>query len=308
MPRIAFLGPPGTFGEEALLTQADLATASHVAMRSMLDVLEATENGDVELGLVAIENSIEGPVTPVLDHLIFEADLLVQREVVLRVSQNLIAPAGTSLADVRRVISIPPALEQCRKFFARQLPDADLVPANSTAEAVRLLAEERPAGTAAIGTALAAKLYGLEVLAADVEDHPDNSTRFVLVARDGIPAPTGHDITSIVCFQRQDKPGNLHLISAQFAAREINLTKFESRPTKKGLGDYCFAVDLDGHIADDVVADCLRNLHAELGAVKFLGSYPAAGEHGEARRREMEVKWHAADAWIEALRAQIHRT
>lgn len=307
MSRIAFLGPPGTFGEEALLTQDDLAAGEHLPMRSMLDVLEATEHGDVDFGFVALENSIEGPVTPVLDHLIFEADLLVQREVVLRVNQNLIGPPGMRVGDVRRVVSIPPALEQCRKFLARELPDAELLAANSTAEAVQHLAEERPEGTAAIGTALAARLYDLEVLASDVEDHPDNSTRFVLVARDGIPAPTGHDLTSIVCFQRQDKPGNLHLISAQFAAREINLTKFESRPTKRGLGDYCFVVDLDGHIADEVVADCLRNLHAELGSVKFLGSYPAAGEHGVVRRREMEVKWRAADAWIDALQSQIRR-
>ena len=308
MPRIAFLGPPGTFGEEALLTQDDLAVAEHVPMRSMLDVLEATESGQVDVGFVALENSIEGPVTPVLDHLIFEGDLLIQREVVLRVNQNLIALPGTSLAEVRRVVSIPPALEQCRHFFARELPDAELVASNSTAEAVRYIAEDRPDGTAAIGTALAAKLYGLEILASDVEDHPDNSTRFVLVGREGIPAPTGHDVTSIICFQRQDKPGNLHLISAQFAAREINLTKFESRPTKRGLGDYCFVIDLDGHIADEVVADCLRNLHAELGSIKFLGSYPAAGEHGVLRRREMELKWRAADAWIDALRSQIHRT
>lgn len=305
MTRIAFLGPPGTFTEEALLTESSLSGVEHVPMRSMPEVLEATAAGAVDLGFVALENSIEGTVRMVLDHLIFDHDLLMQREVVLPIVQNLLAPTGMTLADVKRVVSFPDAMEQCRGYFARELPGAELVAANSTAEAVRMVGEERPAGTAALGTALAGRLYGLDVVAAGVEDRPDNATRFVVVAREGIPAPTGHDKTSIVLFQRADRPGNLHLISAQFAAREINLTKFESRPTKKGLGDYCFIVDFQGHIADEVVADCLRNLHAELGEVKFLGSYPAAGEHGPSIRRDVAAAWTAADAWLEGLRGQI---
>ncbi|MGI8794403.1 MAG: prephenate dehydratase [Acidimicrobiales bacterium] len=305
MPRVAFLGPPGTFTEEALLTEADLAGAEHVPMRSMTEVLDATTAGEVDLGFVALENSIEGTVRMVLDHLIFDTDLLIQREVELRINQNLLAPVGMALAEVKRVVSFPDAMEQCREFFARELPQAELVAANSTAEAVRMVGEDRPPGTAALGAALAGRLYGLEVIASGVEDRPDNSTRFVLTARDGIPAPTGHDKTSVVLFQRSDRPGNLHLISAQFAAREINLTKFESRPTKKGLGDYCFIVDFQGHIADAVVADCLRNLHAELGEVKFLGSYPAAGELGPSIRRDVVAAWEAADRWIGDLRNQI---
>lgn len=305
MTRLAFLGPPGTFTEEALLTQADLATHELVPMRSMPDVLAATNAGEVEGGFVALENSIEGTVRGVLDNLIFDTELLIQREVVLPISQHLVGPAGLVLAAIRRVVSIPEAMEQCREFFARELPEAELVAATSTAEAVREVAEKRPEGTAALGTALAAKLYDLEIIASGVEDHPDNSTRFVLVAREGIPAPTGHDKTSIVCFQGADRPGNLHLISGEFAAREINLSKFESRPTKQGLGEYCFIIDFDGHIADEVVADCLRNLHADLGGVKFLGSYPAAGEKGHAIRRSADAAWKRADSWIEGLRVQI---
>jgi prephenate dehydratase len=311
MTRIAFLGPPGTFGEEALLTQRDYAQAELVAMASHAEVIDATERGEVELGFVGFENSIEGSVRSVLDHLIFETDLLIQREVVLPITQNLLAPPGMSVADVRRVVSFPDAMEQCREFFARELPEAELIAANSTAEAVQLVAREQPEGTAALGTALAAKLYGLDVLAPGVEDHPDNSTRFVSVARpsstDGIPAPTGHDKTSIVLFQEADRPGNLHLIAAQFAAREINLTKFESRPTKKSLGDYCFIIDFSGHIADEIVADCLRNLRADVGRVKFLGSYPAAGEQSEAIRRDAEAQWREADEWISSLRRQVRR-
>lgn len=305
--RIAFLGPPGTFGEEALLTQADLADGELLPMPSHADVLLATERGDVDAGFVGFENSIEGSVRSVLDQLIFEVDLLIQREVVLPISQNLLAPPGVAIDGVRRVVSFPDAMEQCREFFARELPDVELVAANSTAEAVRLVGEERPEATAALGTALAAKLYGLEVLARDVEDHPDNSTRFVLVGRDAIPAPTGHDKTSIVLFQQADRPGNLHMIAAQFAAREVNLTKFESRPTKKSLGDYCFIIDFEGHVADDIVADCLRNLRADVGRVKFLGSYPAASADAGAIREDVESRWREADAWIAELRRHVRR-
>jgi prephenate dehydratase len=164
-----------------------------------------------------------------------------------------------------------------------------------------------PANPAALGTALAGKLYGLEILAADVEDHEENTTRFVLVARDGIPPATGHDKTSIVCFQHTDQPGSLHAILGQFTARNINLTKLASRPTKKALGDYCFIIDFLGHVDDEVVADCLRDLHAQLREVKFLGSYPAAGDTGPAIRRDAEAAWKAADRWIDSLRGHIRR-
>jgi prephenate dehydratase len=304
-PRIAFLGPPGTFTEEALLGQADLATAKLVAMRSMRDVLQATQSDDVDLGFVALENSIEGTVRLVLDGLVFEHELLIQREVELAVNQNLLAPPGLALADVRRVVSFPDALAQCQRFFKQELPAIEVVAANSTAEAVKEVGESRPPATAALGSALAGKLYGLEVLAADVDDHPENRTRFVVVARNGIPAPTGHDKTSIVCFQHADRPGSLHAILGQFTARNINLTKLESRPTKHSLGDYCFIIDLEGHVDDEVVADCLRDLHAQLAGLKFLGSYPAAGEHGPAIRRDAEASWRAADEWISSLRSQV---
>jgi prephenate dehydratase len=307
MTRIAFLGPPGTFGEEALFSQPDLVEAELLPMASHSDVLVATERGDVDLGFVGFENSIEGSVRSVLDQLVFEVDLMIRREVVLPITQNLLAPAGVSLGDVRRVVSFPDALEQCRSFFASDLAGVELVAANSTAEAVQIVADERPAGTAALGTALAAKLYGLEVVAAGIEDHQDNTTRFVLVGREGVPAPTGHDKTSIVLFQQADRPGNLHMIAAQFAAREINLTRFESRPTKKSLGDYCFIIDFEGHLADEIVADCLRNLRADVGRVKFLGSYPAAGADAGEIRHDVEERWREADAWITELRRHIDR-
>ena len=169
------------------------------------------------------------------------------------------------------------------------------------------MGEAHAEGTAALGSSLAGKLYGLDVLAADVEDNPENSTRFVVVAAAGIPAPTGHDVTSIVCFQRDNHPGSLHAILGQFTARNIDLAKLESRPTKSSLGDYCFIIDLEGHIDDEVVADCLRDLHAQLAGLKFLGSYPKAGDDGPEIRRDAEASWRAADEWIKDLRAQIRR-
>jgi prephenate dehydratase len=158
---------------------------------------------------------------------------------------------------------------------------------------------------AALAPKLAGELYGLEVLAGAIEDHPDNQTRFVVLAKTGVPTPTGHDKTSIVCFQREDHPGTLHAILSEFSARSINLTKLESRPTKRGLGNYCFIIDLEGHIADEVVADALRVLHAELANVKYLGSYPAEGSEGAAVRQKVDAAWRDAEDWMDGLRGQI---
>ncbi|HEV3265858.1 MAG TPA: prephenate dehydratase [Acidimicrobiales bacterium] len=307
--RIGFLGPQGTFTEEALFTQPDYAKAELLTLNSLAEVLESVQEGQVDLGFVPIENAIEGTVRDTLDSLVFDNDLLIQREVVLDIHLHLMAPAGVKLSDVQRVASIPVATAQCRKFLVGKLPSAETMATNSTADAARLLGEGDPLltgiPTAAIAPRLAASLYGLEILVEDVEDHPENQTRFVSVAREGIPAATGHDRTSIACFQSADHPGSLYGILGQFAARNINLTKLESRPTKKALGEYCFIVDLEGHIADEVIADCLRDLHAELADVKYLGSYPAAGAAGPAIRREVDAAWRQADAWIDGLRAQV---
>jgi prephenate dehydratase len=303
MARIGFLGPLGTFSEQALLTQADLAEQELVPLASIRDVLAATEDGTVDLGFVPIENSIEGAVNVTIDTLAFEASLVMQREVVIHVQLNLLAAPGVALEDIRTVVSHPMALPQVRRFLTTELPGAAHSAANSTAEAARIVGEERSPHTAAVAPALAGKLYGLDVLAADIEDHPENQTRFVLLSQEGVPAPTGHDKTTIVCFQQMDRPGSLLGILQEFAARAINLTYLSSRPTKTSLGDYCFLIDLEGHVADEVVADCLRELKAKLADVKFLGSYPAAGEHGEAVRRDAEDSWRRADDWLAGIRS-----
>ncbi len=302
---VAFLGPLGTFTEEALLSQEDYAAAALEPMGTIGDVLDSVRGGRVELGFVPIENAIDGVVRDTLDALIFDVDLLIQREVVLDVRLHLMAPRGSALRDVRRVVSYPVALAQCRRFLAERLPGVEAVAANSTAEAARQLGAHPDRHVAAIAPRLAADLYDLVVLAEDVEDYGGNQTRFVAVGTSGIPAPTGHDRTTIVCFQDADRPGNLHGILGQFAARSINLSRLESRPTRQGLGEYCFAIDLAGHISDEVVADCLRDLRANLADVKFLGSYPAGGHHATERRQEVEAAWRSADEWLAGLRAQV---
>jgi len=306
---IGFLGPEGTFTEEALLSEPEYASARIVPYGSLVEVLEAVQAGRVALGFVPLENAIEGTVRDIMDSLLFDVELRIQREVVLDIHLHLMAPPGTELSDIERVASIPMATAQCRGFLTTRLPGREVLATNSTADAARLVGERDPAlssrPTAAIAPRLAAKLYGLDILVEDVEDHPDNQTRFVSLARTGIPAPTGHDRTSIACFQNADHPGSLYAILGHFAARNINLSKLESRPTKKALGDYCFIIDFEGHIADAIVADCLEDLHAELAGVKFLGSYPAAGAAGPAIRREVESSQRQAADWMRALVSEV---
>jgi prephenate dehydratase len=304
MTRVGFLGPHGTFAEEALLTQPDFAAGVAVPFRDVPHVITAVEQGDVDLGLVPIENSIEGPITVTLDTLAFDSELLVQREIDLPVSLHLCVRPGTKLRDVTTVVSHPNPLGQARRWLGHHLPDAVAVAANSTAEAAKQVARSKRKDMASIGTKAGAQHAGLDVIAEEIEDEPDNLTRFVVVGR-GVPGPTGHDKTSIVCFQREDKPGSLLAILQEFSARAINLTKLESRPTKRSLGDYCFLIDFEGHISDELVGDCLRTLAAKQAHVKFLGSYPVAGEEGHVRRRAATKAWRDANTWLDALRAQV---
>ena len=309
MPRgakVAFLGPLGTFTEQAARAQADLAAALLMPMRTMPDVLAAVESGEVDHGFVAIENSIEGTVNLTQDELVFNHQLMIQREVVLDIEHCLVGPRGMTLDDVTAVMSISVATAQCYEYLKRVLPMAVLKAANSTAEAAKTVAEDRPDGVAAIAPRAAAELYDLDVIAADIGDHPGNQTRFVLVGRDVVPPSTGHDKTTIVVYQRADEPGSLLSILQEFAARRINLTKLESRPTKAGgLGDYCFIIDAEGHIDDELMADAVRDLHTKHGGVKFLGSYPAAGEHSSQAREHADARWRQADDFVMALRARV---
>jgi prephenate dehydratase len=304
--RVGFFGPFGTFTQQALRTQPDLAAAEQIPFRTVPDILDAVQSGQVDVGFVPIENSIEGMVNFTQDALAFDHDLLILREVVIDIEHCLLARRGTALADIKRVYSIPVATAQCHVYLRETLPDADIHAAFSTAEAAQTVSRSEDLHIAALAPRVAAEVYGLEVIAEDIADHPDNQTRFLLVAREGVPAPTGHDKTALVIYQRADEPGSLISILQEFAARRINLSNLFSRPTKRGgLGDYCFIVYADGHIADELLADTLRSLHAKQGGVKFLGSYPAFGEHAEAARVETGGRWADADEWLTRIRSQI---
>jgi prephenate dehydratase len=305
---VGFLGPFGTFTEQAVRSQSDLGSGELVAFRSVPDVLDAVDNGDVDFGVVPIENSIEGTVNFTQDALSFDYNLLIQRELVLDIEQCLMAMPGTSLADITTVLSIPVATAQCHRYLREQVGHAEVQAANSTADAAKTVASHGVAGVAAIAPKNAATLYGLNILATDIADHAGNQTRFVVVGKSGLPAPTGNDITGIVVFQRADEPGSLISILQEFAARRVNITNLLSRPTKDGgLGDYCFVMYLEGHIADELVADALRALHAKQGGVKFLGSYPAHSAHVHTTREHADGRWQQADDWIEQLRLTIRK-
>jgi prephenate dehydratase len=296
---VGYLGPEGSFSHEAVTT---LENAEPVAYSSLEDLLGAVADGSLAQGLVPLENALEGTVSATIDGLVFNHDLIILQEIVLPIHMHLLARPGVGLNDVTVVRSYVHALAQVRDFLhSKGLISAETT---STSQAARDVAESNEPW-AAVGSALAGKLFGLDVVAADIEDHPDNATRFVLVGRETVTAPTGHDRTTIVCFQDADRPGSLYAILGRFAARDINLTKLESRPTKRGLGDYCFVIEFEGHVADDVVADCLTDLQAHLARVKFLGSYPVTGEGARDRREEVGEARRSAAKWMDAIRARV---
>lgn len=276
--RIGYLGPRGTFSEEAARRLFPPGPGEDgpewAPYRTIPEILKDVEQGVVECGVVPIENSIEGSVAVTLDGLVHDVEVQIIREMVLPVRHFLMARPETPIDAIRTVHSHPQALAQCRKTLERLLPGAFPSAATSTAEAAHLVATD--AGpSAAIGTKLAAKIYGLKIIAADLQDFEDNVTRFVAVGRE-IPPPSGFDKTSVVFAFGTDKPGNLYRALKAFADREVNLTKLESRPAKRSLGDYLFFADMEGHVEEATVRSALDELRAETSFFRILGSYPRA--------------------------------
>ena len=272
---VAFLGPEGTFCEEALLANMPAGDYHPFPYPSIREVLKAVQAGDAPLGIVPIENSIEGSVVVTLDSLAFGFDeLRIVREVTHQVHQQLVARRPVELERVTKVVSIPHAYGQCREFIREHLDGVEHEATDSTAEAVRRVSRvDRP--WVAIGNTLAADMYECVVVASDIEDAADNRTRFVFVSRDEAPpGPAAACKTSIVCGIDQDQPGSLLMILSEFAYRYVNLTKVESRPSKQGLGDYIFFIDMVGRVTDPPIAQALRCLGCKLTWLKVLGSYP----------------------------------
>lgn len=281
--KFGFLGPPGTFTQEALLQVVDPDAAELVYYASVGEVIEAVVDGKVERGMVPIENSVEGTVNATQDTLGFEhPKLFIQQEVIHLVRLHLLGRRGCDPKKVTDVFSMPHATAQCRKWLRENLPDAKIHATNSTAEAAGRVAYEHETATA-IGPMLAAQLYNLEVIYRDVSDHTEAETRFVVIGRE-LAAATGRDKTSIVAFISEDKPGALLEILQVFNQANINLTKLESRPTKRVLGEYCFFIDLEGHIDEPHVSKALDELKTHSAEVRNLGSYARAVGARDAER------------------------
>ncbi|MFI9720902.1 prephenate dehydratase [Streptomyces sp. NPDC052396] len=280
--RYTYLGPEGTFTEAALRTLPEAATRELVPMVSVPAALDAVRQGEAAAALVPIENSVEGGVTATLDELATGAPLTIYREVLLPIRFALLVRPGTRLSDIKTVTGHPVAQPQVRNWLAAQLPDAHWESAASNADGARLVRDGRY--DAAFAGEFAAATYQLEPLVTEIHDVPNAQTRFVLAGLPARPAArTGADRTSMVVWLRDDHPGALMELLQEFAARGVNLMRIESRPTGEGMGRYCFSLDCEGHIMDRRVAETLTGLKRICPKVRFLGSYPRAGEEPPGR-------------------------
>jgi chorismate mutase/prephenate dehydratase len=267
---VSYLGPKGTFSESAALKHFGLASES-MPMPSIDEVFRAVESGSADFGVVPVENSTEGAVGRSLD-LMPQTPMKVCGEVVVRIHHQLMAKGNPALKDIRRVFSHGQSLGQCHEWLNTNLPQAERVAVASNAEAARRAAEE--AGSAAVAGEMAASHYGLAILAANIEDEPNNTTRFLILG-DYQPRPSGKDKTSMILSAR-NRAGAVYEMLTPFASRGVSMTKFESRPSRVALWEYLFFVDIEGHRDDANVASAIAEVEKIAGYLKILGSYPVA--------------------------------
>lgn len=278
-----YFGPRGTFTQAALASHLQSVgettqLAESAPFSTVPEVLDAVRSGEVEFGMVPIENSVEGGVSATLDALNARDDLFIRSEVLVPITFVLAARPGTTLEDLTAVGSHSHAWPQVRGWMARNAPQAAYVPTLSTAAAAQALGEGGPVPyQAAVCAPMAAQAFDLTTLAENIGDNAGAVTRFVLVSGAGpLPEPTGADKTTIMLFQHDDHAGGLLALLEQFAARGINMTRLESRPTGHAMGDYCFSIDFEGHLREARVAETLMSLHRVAARVRFFGSYPRA--------------------------------
>ena len=275
--RIGVLGPQGTYSEKAALIWCkEKAGAALVYYPDFDYVLEAVQKGEVDAGIVPVENSLEGAITAVMD-LLLRLDVVIVGEVNLPIKHCLV---GQGQGEIRVILSHPQALAQCRQYLHEHYPEAEIRTTGSTSHAARL-AQEFPE-MAAIAGQDTAERYGLSILAREIQDARDNITRFIVAGREGVGA-SGRDKTSLIIYLDKDRPGALFSILEEFARRNINLTRIESRPSRKGLGDYYFYIDLVGHIHDQAVGEAVAAARAKAAMIRVLGSYPRAENNERAR-------------------------
>ncbi|WP_375487447.1 prephenate dehydratase [uncultured Jatrophihabitans sp.] len=301
---IAFLGPEGTFAHAAVRQLPAAARATLLPLGTVTLAIDAVRAGQADAALVPLENSVEGAVPATLDELANGEALVIADEVYLRVAFELMARPGTRLADLHSVATHPHAEAQVRRWLMAHLPGVQVSLVGSTAGAVQAVA----AGEfdAAVGAAVAGELYGLDVVAHDIADSEGAVTRFVLLERPGPPAaPTGNDRTSLVAYLRDDHSGALLELLGEFAARGVNLTRIESRPTKGRMGHYCFSIDCEGHVTDQRVGDALAALHRVCADVRYLGSYPRRdGAQGPVPVGRSDRSFTDARDWLARIRAK----
>jgi chorismate mutase/prephenate dehydratase len=270
--KVAYLGPAGTYSHAAALRWFP-DHASCVPVAEIQDVFVAVENGSTDFGVVPVENSTEGSVTITLDSFI-ASPLQINAELMLRINHCLLAAKFTTVSDICKIVSHQQSLGQCRQWLNTNLPGVERVPVSSNAEAARLAASQK--GVVAIAGQTAASLYDLQILFASIEDTPDNTTRFLLLGRHAPPRNEGAHKTSII-ISTHNEPGTLFKALEPFQRFGVNLTKLESRPSRKAAWSYSFYVDFDGHIVDQKVQKALQELKHHALDVKILGSYQVAG-------------------------------
>jgi Prephenate dehydratase len=297
---LGYFGPAGTFTHQALLT---FSTDEAVAFASVAQALDAVRRGDVEAVLVPIENSVEGGVSATLDTLATGRPLRIVREVLLPVQFNLYARSNLTLSEVRRVITHPHSAAQTRYWTAANLPGVSVTEGGSNAAAAQEVADPTSKYDAVICGEVAGTMYGLTPIATEIADNAEAVTRFVLVSGPGEPPqPTGADKTTLVAYMRADRSGALLEILEQFSSRGVNLSRIESRPTKTGLGNYCFSIDVEGHLRDPRVAEAMLGLHRICADVVFLGSYARAdGVRPSVAEGFTDAEFAAARAWYASL-------
>ncbi|MEO6885079.1 MAG: prephenate dehydratase [Jatrophihabitantaceae bacterium] len=306
MATLAFLGPEGTFSHAALRTLDVAADATLRPVATVTLAIDAVRAGAAYGAVVPLENSVEGAVPATLDELANGAPLVIAQEIYLPVSFNLLVRAGTALADVGSVATHPHAEAQVRRWLAANLPTAKVALVDSTAEGAHAVADG--AYDAAISSPVAGELYDLHALATDIADNPGAVTRFVLLTRPAVPQPpTGNDRTSLVAYLRADHSGALLEILTEFAARAVNLTRIESRPTKGNIGQYCFSIDCEGHIADERVGEAIAALHRVCADVRYLGSYERRdGVQAAVPLGRADADFTSSRAWLAQVRAAGH--
>lgn len=300
---VAYLGPAGTFTEEALYKFAEAgvfgdAEITQLPAKSPQEAVDAVRSGEAKFAVVAIENFVDGPVTPTFDALDQGSNVHIIAEEELEIAFSIMARPGTSLADVKTLATHPVGYQQVKNWMADTIPDARYISASSNGAGAQMVAEGK--ADAAAAPSRAAELFGLERLVDDVADVRGARTRFVAIqAQTAVSEPTGYDRTSVI-FSLPNEPGSLVRALNEFAIRGVDLTRIESRPTRKVFGTYRFHLDIAGHIRDIPVSEALRALHLQAEELVFVGSWPSNRVEDSRPHTDQLEKLHEADEWVRA--------